>query len=110
MRYAFTAPVRPGQTEALRRFYDELKGPRRAEYDDLQRRTGVNEEAYWLQSSPQGDRFIMTSNSDQREFVELMQNPQTDFERWFRDQIQSIFELNLDPDAPPPELLMEWRA
>jgi len=110
MRYAFAAPIRKGQTEACRRFYEELKGPRRDEYADMQRRTGVTEEAYWLRTSPKGDTFIMTSNSDQREFVELMQNPQTDFERWFRDQVNSIFEVDLDPNTPPPELLMDWHA
>jgi hypothetical protein len=113
MRYAFAIPIQPGQTEACRAMYTELAGPRRAEFEDMQRRTGVTEEAYWLQTTPQGDSVIMTSNSDQRDFLALMADPQTDFDRWFRDRISTIF--GFDPAAvaqmgPPPELLMDWRA
>lgn len=113
MRYAFAIPIRPGQTESCRGMFAELAGPRRAEYEDMQRRTGVTEEAYWLQTTPQGDSLIMTSNSDQRDFAALMAAPQTDFDRWFRDRISMIF--GFDPAAmaqsgPPPELLMDWRA
>jgi hypothetical protein len=113
MGYAFSIPIQPGQTGACRALFAELAGPRRAEYEDMQRRTGVTEEAYWLQTTPDGDTVVMTSNSDQRDFAALMANPRTDFDRWFRERVTAIF--GFDPAAieqlgPPPELLLDWRA
>ena len=111
MAYALAAPIRPGQTEACRRLIAECLGPRRAEYADLQRRSGVTEEAYWLQPGPAGDLLVVASNSDQAEFVGLMATPQTAFDRWFRDQLGTIF--GFDPAAPAPprnEPLGEWRG
>ena len=109
MAYAFAAPILPGQTEACRRFVAECLGPRRAEYADLQRRTGVTEEAYWLQPGPEGDLLVVASDSDQGEFAELMANPQTEFDRWFREQIRTIFGFDPAAAAPANELLGEWR-
>jgi hypothetical protein len=117
MRSAFAVPIRPGQAEACRRWIAECAGPRRAAYEDMQRRTGVTEEAYWLQTGPEGDILIVTSHSDQRAFNALMLAPETDFDRWFRAQIETI--LGFDPAAadqaaghagPPPEQLLAWHA
>jgi hypothetical protein len=58
MAYLFAAPIPPGKTDAVRRFIAETLGPRKAEYDDLQRRSGVTEEAYWLQVDPAADDAI----------------------------------------------------
>ena len=53
---AFAAPIPPGKTEAVRAFIAETLGPRKAELDDLQRRSGVTEESYWLQVDPERER------------------------------------------------------
>jgi hypothetical protein len=77
----------------------------------MQRRSGVTEESYWLQRDPEGgDVLIVVSNSDQTDFTEIMANPQTPFDRWYRDQIQEIF--GVDPGEPwgeRNELLGTWR-
>ena len=111
MSYAFAARIRPGQTDALRRLVAECLGPRRAEWEDMQRRSGVTEEAYWLQSDPEGDFFIVVSNSDQLGYHALMANPQTEFDRWFRDQDRAIFAGEPVGSSPAPrnEFLGEWR-
>jgi hypothetical protein len=91
---------------------DECLGPRKAEYDDLQRRSGVTEESYWLQHDPaQGDMVVVVRSSDQSDFTKIMANPQTDFDRWYRDQIIDI--LGADPGedwGPRNELLGTWKA
>jgi hypothetical protein len=38
MAYAFAMPVLPGKAEAARGFIREVLGPRRADWDELQRR------------------------------------------------------------------------
>ena len=110
MPYAFAVPIPPGKTEAVRRLTAESLGARRAEYDDLQRRSGVREESYWLQRDPgQGDLLIVVSDSDQDAFMEIMANPQTPFDRWYRDQIQEIFgDEAAEPWGERNELLGSW--
>ncbi len=111
MSYAIAAPIRPGKTEAVRRLFAESLDPRKTEYADLQRRSGITEEAYWLQTDPAGDTLIVVSNRDQAAFMEIMANPQTDFDRWFRDQMQEVFAFDLDaPSSPTNELLGSWPA
>ena len=110
MPYAFAVPIPPGKTEAVRRLTAESLGARRTEYDDLQRRSGVTEESYWLQHDPEGgDLLIVVSSSDQTAFMEIMANPQTPFDRWYRDQIQEIFGFDAsEPIGERNELLGSW--
>ena len=110
MSYAFAAPTPPGKTAAVRAFIAETFGPRKADLDDLQRRSGVTEESYWLQVDPEGtDILIVVSDSDQADFWAIMANPRTDFDRWYRDQIEKIWEFDVSAPRPPDnELLGTW--
>lgn len=109
MSYALAARIPPGKTEAVRRLFADSLGPRKAEYEDLQRRSGITEEAYWLQTDPEGDTLIVISNRDQGSFMEIMVNPQTEFDRWFRDQMQEAFGFDASaPPGPSNELLGSW--
>lgn len=112
MAYAFAMPIPAGKTDALRRFIEECLGPRKAEFDDLQRRGGVTEESYWLQhDSEQGDTIVVVSSSDQSDFTTILANPQTDFDRWYRDQVIDIFGADPGEDwGPRNELLGTWKA
>ncbi|HZG65660.1 MAG TPA: hypothetical protein VEZ12_02895 [Herpetosiphonaceae bacterium] len=110
MAYAFAVPIPPGKTDAVRRLIQESLSVRKSEYDDMQRRSGVTEESYWLQHDPElGDLLIVVSSSDQTDFLAIMANPQTPFDRWYRDQIRDIF--GFDPDqavGERNELLGSW--
>ena len=101
-------PARPTRFAAST---EECLGPRKAEYDDLQRRSGVIEESYWLQHDPaQGDMLVVVSDSDPDAGTEVMANPQTDFDRWFRDQMIEIFGKDPAEDWGRNELLGTWKA
>ena len=100
MAYVFAAPIPPGKTDAVRRFTAEALGPRKAEYDDLQRRSGITEESYWLQEDPAGnDLLIVVSSNEPTDFWAIMADPQTDFDRWYRNQIESIWEFDASQPA-----------
>jgi hypothetical protein len=110
--YAFAVPIPPGKTDAVRRLAEECLGPRKADYDDLQRRGGVAEESYWLQHDPDGGAtLIVVSDSDQAPFEDVFAKPQTEFDRWYRARILDIFGIDLaEPWGPRNELLGDWRA
>jgi hypothetical protein len=98
--YAVALSIPAGKTEAVRRFTQECLGPRRAEYDDMMRRSGVAEESYWLQRDPdRGDQLLVFGREDLAAFNAIMANPQTEFDRWFRDEFMTIY--GEDPAAEP---------
>jgi hypothetical protein len=89
--YAFADSIPPGKTDDVRRFYAELCGARKADYDEIARRSGVTAEWYWLQTGSEGDLVVVVSSSDQQAFDTIMANPETDFDHWLREQIEEIF-------------------
>jgi hypothetical protein len=112
MAYAFALPIPSGKTEAVRRFTEECLGPRRAEFDDMMRRSGLTEESYWVQRDPErGDQLVVFGREDLAAFNAIMANPQTEFDQWYRDQFMTImgFDPTADPGTPN-ELLGTWKA
>jgi hypothetical protein len=75
MSYAFASPIPPGKTDAVRALIAETLGPRKAELDDLQRRSGITEESYWLQHDPEGDIMVVVTDNNRAGFWAIMANP-----------------------------------
>ena len=110
MAYAFAMPVLPGKAEAGRRFVAEVLGPRKADWDDLQRRQGVTRESYFLQHDPEGDLFIVTGEGTFTPISEWLDPDGIPFDRWFADQIREITGLDVrELGDEPPEHLGDWR-
>jgi hypothetical protein len=110
--YAFALPIPAGNTEAIRRLTKECLGPRRAEFDDMMRRSGLTEESYWVQRDPErGDHLVVFGREDLTAFNAIMVNPQTEFDSWYRDQFMTLmgFDPSADPGAPN-EWLGTWTA
>jgi hypothetical protein len=110
--YALALPIPAGQTEAARHFTQECLGPRKAEFDDMMRRSHLTEESYWLQRDPErGDMLVVFGRDDLADFTAIMANPQTEFDRWYRDQLISIFGEDPAVDSGNPnEWLGTWKA
>lgn len=72
----------------------------------------MGEELYWLQSDPiGGDAIIVVSDAAQDRFWDIMANPQTDFDRWYRGRMESIWEFDAAAPRPPDnELLGTWTS
>lgn len=115
MLHAFAVPIRPGKGDAFRRMAAEVRGPRLAEFSELQRRSGVIEEYNWIQVTPTGElaiALIDISDDDgmrDRMVSALAEMPES-FSTWFRQQIEDIF--GFDPGIPsgaaPSELILHW--
>ncbi len=56
--------------------------------------------------------MIFVSDGEPKQFVDILVDPQTDFDRWLRDQFESIFQIDAVEafSAPPSEFLGEYRA
>jgi hypothetical protein len=51
--YCFTQLIQPGKREEAKAIFEEIRGPRRSEYEDSRRRLGIREERVWFQGLPQ---------------------------------------------------------
>jgi hypothetical protein len=58
--YCFTQLIQPGKREEAKRIFEEIRGPRRSEYEASRRRLGIREEKVWLQGlPPQGEMAVV---------------------------------------------------
>jgi hypothetical protein len=53
--YCFTQLIQPGKREEARRIFEEVRGPRRSDYEASRRRPGIRREKVWFQCLPEGE-------------------------------------------------------
>ena len=109
--YAFTVPILPGQEAADRRFFGELQGSRRAEYEAAWRRLGIRAERVWHQQTPQGTVAVVYLEADDPgRMFEGLATYTDPFVVWWREQILAIHGLDLTQPlpGPPNEQIHDW--
>jgi len=106
-------PALPGKTEALRDFYREIEGPRKADYAASEQRLGISKEIAWLAKGESGDLAVIYIESDdfEKAFAQFVQS-QDDFDLWFKQHVLEIsgLDLNNPPEIELPELLSLFDA
>ena len=109
----FALPILPGKTEAARAFLRELGGPRKQELAACGQGVGLAKETWAIQQTPQGDLFVayMAGDDLARAFKEFAAS-QTDFDRWFKEQVRETTgaDLNTPPPGPISEILADTAA
>ena len=106
-------PILPGKEGAARAFAEAVAGPRKAEFDEMQARAGVQRETWAVQQTDAGSFMLVWFEGPDIEaaFTDLATG-QDDFTVWFRGQIQGVTGLDMaEPpgdDAAPPEVVFEW--
>src|SRR3712207_5905197 len=106
--YGFMLPILPGQEEADRRFFPELQGARRAEYEAAWRQLGMR---VWHQPTPQGTFAVVYLEADDPgRMFEGLATSTDPFVAWWRAQILAIHGLDLSQPlpAPPNEQVHDW--
>ena len=104
----FALPILPGKTEAARAFLQEQNGPRKQELVACGQSVGVTKEVWAIQQTPQGDHFVayLVGDDIAQAFTQLAAS-QTEFDRWFKQQMQETTgaDLNTPPPGPISEIL-----
>ena len=105
-------PVLPGKDDDARKFAQETMG-RSEEFSASQKRGGVTKEEWSLQQSPMGSFVLVHFEAAdvEKAFATLAQSSE-DFDVWFRDRVREVSGVDLaaEPEGPPPEIVLEWRA
>lgn len=104
--FAIAIPILPGKTDAWLAMTDQLKGPRKSEFEAARRRLGVRERSF-LQHSPMGDLVVVTlEGDDPAGAFARIGDGDDEFTLWFNQQVADIHGV-ADPGAPSPDPLPE---
>jgi hypothetical protein len=109
----FALPILPGQTAAARAFLRELGGPRQQDLAACGQSVGINKETWAIQQTPQGDFFVAyLAGEDLAHAFTQFAASQTEFDRWFKQQVQETTgaDLNTPPPGPISEILADTAA
>ncbi len=107
---AFALPHLPGGTEALRRLATELRGTRREEFEDFNRRMGFARHNAYIQRTPEGDMAIVyLEGNDLPRSYKMLATSDQPFDRWFREQAKLVHGVDFSQPfpAPLPEVAFE---
>jgi hypothetical protein len=109
--FSFVAPIAKGMTDKWRKALAEIKGPRKAAYQESRRKLGVTQEHVSLQATPMGDMVVVHMIAPDQGVIGKMMAGDSEFDRWFRETVL-VGSHGFDPKgAPPPvEVILDYRG
>jgi hypothetical protein len=107
--FAFVAPLMPERSDAARAFAHEATVTRLADHTASRRALGVNVEVITLNVTPQGDMLCVYIEAHDPEKANAdFAASQSAYDRWFKDQLRTIFPPQIDFDEPVPPVATIW--
>ena len=105
-------PIKAGKEDDARAFATETFGARRPDFEAHLARAGVSRETWALQETPMGSLMLVWFDGDvEKAFAELATD-NSEYTTWFRARVLDVtgVDLGSPPDAPPPAVLIDYRA
>jgi hypothetical protein len=101
---AFAVPLAAEKLRPWESWIGELKGTRKAEFDDMNTRLGLTEHQAYLQPVPDGNYLVVVvqEGPDADSFTENLLASDHEFDRWFAGSVADLH--GIDPAGPPPPL------
>jgi hypothetical protein len=103
------APVPAEKVQQHQQMLAEINGPRRAEYEASRQRAGLHERGF-IQQSPDGGYLYISvwEGDDVPAGLEALLRDNSDFTRWFLQQIEEVHGMSADQGIPPlPEQVID---
>lgn len=98
------APLAADKLDAWEAWVAELKGPRSAEFEDMNARHGLTDHRAYLQPTPDGGYVVLVIHEGPggADFLPSVMASDHEFDRWF---VGSIAEIHgMDGSGPMPPL------
>lgn len=107
-------PIADGMVAEWRAFVADLRGPRRIEWAQSQRRRGIVREVISLVSDGRDLVAVYTESPDHAAAETMLQTSDDPFDRWYRDRRASLLGDRYDTEtmfdsAPRPGPWRGWR-
>jgi hypothetical protein len=105
-------PILPGKEADARAFAKEVTGPRKADYDTIQRRQGITRETWSFQETPAGAFMLVWIEAEDIDAAFGDMAAANDAATvWLRGRVQEVTGVDMtQPAEGAPELLVEWSA
>lgn len=100
---AFAAPLPAENLGIWRAWIDEINGPRRAEFDDMNARHGVTDHRAYLQPTPDGNYLVVvvTDGPGGDAFMHAASTSDHEFDQWFLGTAARMHGFDLSEGLPP---------
>jgi hypothetical protein len=96
-----------------RQFLHDLDNERGAAYAESERRLGISKEVWAIQSTPQGDQYVVFfQGADIGGAIGQFVASRDEFDVWFKERVQDTtgVNLNVSPPGPLSEILSVYEA
>jgi hypothetical protein len=95
-------PLAAEKREAWESWLEELKGSRKAGFDDLNARHGLTEHRAYLQPTPDGSFLVIVIQEGPGAdgFMDNVISSEHEFDRWFVKTVADVH--GIDPSGPLP--------
>lgn len=107
----YAIPIRTGNTEQVKRNFEEMKGARKEQCEANRALMGVTREFVCLQHLPQGDIVIAyLEGEDLGQAGEKMKASGSEYARWVVEEVLPLYDADLSHGRPLAEVLTDWHA
>lgn len=98
------APLAADKVGDWEAWIEELNGPRKDEFDDMNARHGLTDHRAYLQAMPDGEYAVLVIHDGPGGdgFLPNAMSSDHEFDRWFVESVATIHQL--DPSGPMPPL------
>ena len=104
------APILEGKLDAWEQWAEELKGPRRADFEKFNKRNGLTKHREWLAETPSGPVVVaLHEGPGADEFMGKLASSQDKTDLWFAEKVKEIHGLDVTqpPPGPLPKLFID---
>lgn len=100
---ALAAPLAAGKLSEWETWIGELTGSRRAEYEDMNARHGLEEHRAYLQPMPDGDYLVLVVHEGPggETFMASVLASEHEFDRWFVERVAELHGFEPGGSLPP---------
>ncbi len=108
-------PLLPGKSDVNLAFIDEISpgGPRRAEWEDHNKRYGITRQVVSHQKTPHGDFVVVFfEGDDPGAMMAGLANSDNEFDKYFASHIMEVHGIDVSkpPPGPPAEVVLEYNG
>jgi hypothetical protein len=108
---AIVMAVPAGNTEALKRAFEEMRGSREGQCVANRHVMGVTREFVSLQHTPQGDVIVAyLEGDDPSKAMERMMASDSEYARWIANDVMPLLGVADGEPLPASEIVADWRA
>ncbi len=109
--YCFTQLIQPGKREEAKRIFEEIRGPRRSEYEASRQRLGIRKEKVWFQSLPQEEMAVVYwEGDDPRASLQKFASSEDPFDEWLRERGREVYHFEPAQTLEADEEVFEARV